>query len=230
MSLKSETEHAKEEADKEYQRKLDEEGIIDFSHMLGSDFPSDLEYRPAIEDTNANDQPDGVSEFAQSAYDADTIRGEEEKTSDLVEVPIDSTNEEEWKPTPDSHRRKPAGPCDIFSPLIKRLTGANTSPSGSDSTHGNPRQENLSPNRNRFEALSQDDDDDEEEVVTNVVISMVAVDDQNGPPDVVRSLMVEQNEDAPEPSEEGAQETSPPVHQDETKGQDEQDFHGADLD
>ena len=199
--------------------------------MLGSDFPSDLEYRPAIEDTKANDQPDGVSEFAQSAYDADTIRGEEEKTSDLVEVPIDSTNEEERKPTPEyNSRRRTIGPCEMLSPLIKRLTGANASPSGSDSTHGNPRQESLSPNRNRFEALSQDDDEDEEEVVTNVVISMVAVDDQSGPPDVVRSLMAEQNEDAPEPSEEGAQETSPPVHEDETKGQDEQDFHWADLD
>ena len=103
----------------------------------------------------------------------------------------------------------------MLSPLIKRLTGANASPSGSDSTHGDPRQENQSPNRNCFEALSQDDEDEEEdEVVTDIVISMAAVDDQNGPPDIVRSLMGEQNEDAPEPSEEGVQEASQPVHQD----------------
>ena len=178
------------------------------------------------------DQTGGVSEFAQSAYDADTIKGEEGKRSDLVEVPIDPTTEEDWKPAPENKsNRRPGGPCEMFSPLIKRLTGANTSPSGSDSTHGSPRQENQSPNRNRFEALSQDDEDEEEdEVVTDIVLSMVAVDDQNGPPDIVRSFPGEQNEDVPEPNEEGAQESSQSVHQDETKGQDEQDFHEADLD
>ena len=205
----------------EYQRELDEEGIIDFSHMLESDLPSDLECKPATEDTNVSDQPGDVSEFAQSAYDA-AITEEGEETSDLVEVQLDSTNEEEWKPTPDSNKRRPKGPCDIFSPITKMFTGASDSPSGSDSTHGNPRKESLSPNRNRFEALSQDDDEDEE-VIADAVTSTATVDDHFGPPDIVSSIMTR-------PSEEEVQETSSPTPQDESKKQDGQDFHEADLD
>ena len=174
-----------------------------------------------------------MSEFAQSAYDADTIKGEEGKRPDLVEVPIDPTTEGERKPTPEhKHFQRPAGPCDNFSPMavIRRPTGVKSSPSGSDSTNGSPRQESQSPNRNRFEALSQDNEDEEEdEVVADAVLSIVMDDAQNGPPDIVRSHPRESADDLPAPNDGEAQELPQPVHQDETKGQEEQDFHEADL-
>ena len=53
--------------------------------------------------------------------------------------------------------------------------------------------------------------------------SIATVDDHFGPPDIVSSIMAR-------PSEEEVQETSSPAPQDETKKQDEQDFHEADLD
>ena len=64
---------------------------------------------------------------------------------------------------------------------------------------------------------------EDEEVIADAVTSIATVDDHFGPPDIVSSIMAR-------PTEEGAQETSSPAPQDETKKQDEQDFHEADLD
>ena len=133
------------------------------------------------------------------------------------------------------HRRRIVNPCGNFSPIAacRRLTGAKSSPSGSDSTNGSPRQDSQSPNRNHFEAFSQDDQGEEEDNVNTDVLAVppgVLENAQSGPPAIFRTHSSKSAGDSPALDVGGAEDLPQPVHHDESREQEEQDFHEADLD
>ena len=106
LSLKSEPKHEEEEARRKCREELAKEGLLDFLHIPGLNFPSDLEFKPAPKKEEGQAKITGMSDFAQSAYegalDVNALEyrspSEQEEDQNFEEVPLNVDLEQGWKP------------------------------------------------------------------------------------------------------------------------------------